>query len=130
MDIIKPGLFLKFLKFIIVGFSGVILDFSFTYLSKEKLKFNKYLANSIGFSMATISNFFLNHYWTFEKMVSAKIIEFGNFFVIALFGLGLNNLIIYFLNDQRKINFYQAKVVAIVIVSVWNFFANYLYTFA
>ncbi|MGV8880019.1 MAG: GtrA family protein [Sphingobacteriaceae bacterium] len=130
MDFIKPGLFFKFLKFIVVGFSGVIVDFSFTYLSKEKLKFNKYFANSIGFAIATSNNFFLNHYWTFEKMVPAKIIEFGNFFLIALFGLGLNNLIIYFLNDHRKINFYQAKLVAIIIVSIWNFFANYLYTFA
>lgn len=123
-------LLIKFLKFGLVGLSGVVVDFSFTYLSKEKIKLNKYLANSTGFTMATISNFFLNHYWTFEKRADARIVEFSQFFLIALIGLGLNNLIIYFLTDKGKLNFYKAKLFAIVVVSIWNFFANYLYTFA
>jgi putative flippase GtrA len=130
MPFITQDLIFKFVKFILVGLSGVLVDFSFTYLSKEKLRFNKYVANSIGFTIATISNFFLNHYWTFEKNAPAQVVEFSQFFLIALVGLGLNNLIIYFLNDSGKVNFYKAKLFAIVLVSVWNFFANYLYTFA
>ncbi len=51
---------IKFLKFLLVGVSGLIIDFSLTFLCKEKLLFNKYVANSIGFSMAQISNFLLN----------------------------------------------------------------------
>lgn len=130
MQFISNDLVFKFLKFIAVGFSGVIVDFSCTYLSKEKFGFNKYLANSLGFVFATVTNYFLNHYWTFEKQDAVKIVEFSNFFMIALIGLGLNNLIIYFVNDKGKINFYRAKLFAIVVVSIWNFFANYLYTFA
>jgi putative flippase GtrA len=34
---------LKFIKFCAVGGSGVIVDFSLTYLCKEKFRLNKYL---------------------------------------------------------------------------------------
>lgn len=39
----------QFIKFCIVGGSGVFVDFGITYLCKEWLKFNKYIANSLGF---------------------------------------------------------------------------------
>ncbi|WP_051189523.1 GtrA family protein [Daejeonella oryzae] len=122
--------FLKFVKFGIVGFSGIFVDFGITFLCKEKLKIQKYVANSLGFTAATISNYILNRFWTFQSHDKAQLLQFGKFFGIALIGLVLNNLLIYLFNDKLKFNFYLSKVFAIAIVSVWNFFANYLYTFA
>lgn len=120
----------KFLKFGVVGFSGIFVDFGVTYVLKEKLRIHKYLANSAGFVMATISNYLFNRYWTFNNGQGAQFYQFGKFFGIAVIGLVLNNLLIYLFNDKLKINFYVSKAFAIVIVSVWNFFGNYLYTFA
>lgn len=119
----------KFLKFGVVGFSGLVVDFSITYLCKEKLKIHKYIANSLGFAVATATNYLLNRYWTFNSHNPASLIQFGKFFVVSLVGLVLSNALIYLLNDKLKWNFYLAKACAIVIVSLWNFFANYLYTF-
>jgi putative flippase GtrA len=121
---------LKFIKFGIVGFSGIFVDFGVTYLFKEKLKVQKYLSNSSGFIAATISNYLLNRYWTFNTGEEAQLYQFGKFLGIALIGLLFNNLIIYLLNDRLKLNFYLSKLFAIAVVSLWNFFANYLYTFA
>ncbi|MEO8794365.1 MAG: GtrA family protein [Daejeonella sp.] len=122
--------FLKFVKFGVVGFSGIFVDFGITYLCKEKFKIHKYIANSLGFTAATISNYLLNRYWTFHSNDQNRITQFGKFFAIAMVGLILNNLLIYLFNDKLKFNFYLSKVFAIAIVSIWNFFANYLYTFA
>lgn len=121
---------LKFVKFGIVGVSGIFIDFGITYLLKEKLRVQKYIANSFGFITATISNYLLNEAWTFKAQEGAQLYQFGKFFVIALVGLILSNLIIYLLSDRMKLNFYLSKVFAIALVSLWNFFANYLYTFA
>jgi putative flippase GtrA len=129
-DKLYPDFIEKFIKFGVVGFSGIFVDFGITYLLKEKLKVHKYLANSTGFVMATISNYLLNRYWTFNTGESAQFIQFGKFFGIAMAGLVLNNLLIYIFNDRLKINFYVSKAFAIAIVSIWNFFGNYLYTFA
>ncbi|NEU07513.1 GtrA family protein [Flavihumibacter sp. R14] len=120
----------KFIKFGVVGFSGIFVDFGVTYLCKEKLNVHKYLANSLGFIVATISNYLLNRYWTFNTGQSAQFVQFGKFLGIAIVGLAINNLLIYLFNDRLKINFYVSKAFAIVIVSIWNFLGNYLYTFA
>jgi putative flippase GtrA len=120
----------KFIRFGLVGFSGIFVDFGTTFLLKEKIKLHKYISNSVGFFLATISNYLLNRYWTFQSQDPKAFEQFGKFFAIALIGLIFNNLIIYILNDKLKINFYVSKVFAILAVSLWNFFANYIYTFS
>jgi putative flippase GtrA len=120
---------LKFIKYGLVGVSGLIIDFSITWLFKEKLKVHKYISSSIGFTVATASNYTLNRYWTFDNHNPDTFTQFGKFFIIAIAGLLLTNTIIYLLNDRMKLNFYLAKACAIGLVSLWNFFANYLYTF-
>ncbi|QNF31749.1 GtrA family protein [Adhaeribacter swui] len=123
------ALFFKFLKFGLVGFSGLLLDFGITYLTKEKLRWNKYLANSLGFAVACTSNYLLNRWWTFRSADPGIAVQFSKFVLIALVGLILNNLILYLLTEKAKLNFYVAKFCAIVLVFFWNFFFNYFFTF-
>ncbi len=121
---------LKFLKFGIVGGSGVVVDFFFTWLFKEKFKVQKYLANAIGFTIAASTNWFLNRIWTFESHNPEVLNEDSQFLIISLVGLAINSLVLWILTEKFKINFYVAKLGAIAVTTVWNFFANYLYTFA
>ena len=118
----------KFFKFVIIGFSGLIIDFSITYLFKEIFKVNKYISNSIGFTIAASSNYFLNRYWTFSSENPSIGKEYASFFIISLIGLGINNLFLYLF--QKKTRFYLAKFLAIVVTTIWNFLANYFITFS
>lgn len=127
--LLSQSLFLKFLKFGVVGFSGVFVDFGITYLTKEKLRIPKYIANAIGFSTAATTNYFLNRIWTFKSTNPEVMVEFTEFFVISMVGLGINTLILWLLVSKFKMNFYVAKIFAIAVVTVWNFFANVLITF-
>lgn len=122
--------FIKFLKFGIVGGSGVIVDFFFTWLAKEKFKVQKYLANAIGFTIAATTNWFLNRIWTFNSHNPEILIEYSQFILVSLIGLAINSAVLWFLTDKMKINFYISKLGAIAVTTVWNFFANYLYTFS
>lgn len=126
---IDRALILKFLKFCIVGFSGMVVDFGFTWLCKEKLKWNKYVSNSIGFVLAATNNYIWNRWWTFQSDNANIPIEYGKFLMISVIGLGLNNLVIYLLHEKLKLNFYFAKLIAIGVVTVWNFVMNYRFTF-
>lgn len=119
----------KFLKFGVVGFSGVIVDFGFTFLFRNIIKINQYIANAIGFTLAASSNYILNRVWTFESNNPKILIEFSEFFIIALIGLGINSLILWLLVSKFKMRFYFAKVFAIGITTLWNFVANVLFTF-
>jgi len=127
---INQIVFLKFLKFCVVGFSGMIIDFGTTWLLKEKIKVNKYLANSCGFVLAASSNYILNRIWTFESQNSKIATEYFSFFAISLVGLGLNNLFLWILSDKLKLNFYLSKLIATAIVTLWNFGMNFFFTFS
>ena len=120
---------LRFIRFGIVGFSGMIVDFGVTGLCKEKLRWNKYLSNSLGFILAATNNYIWNRLWTFQSESQAVAREYISFVVIAVIGLGLNNLIIYLLHERLHLNFYLSKLIAIGCVTLWNFSMNYVFTF-
>jgi putative flippase GtrA len=119
----------KFIKFCAVGFSGMVIDFGTTWLLKEKLRVNKYIANSTGFVLAASSNYLVNRFWTFHSANPRIATEYLSFISISLVGLAINNLVIYLLNGRMKLNFYLSKLFAVGVVTVWNFFMNYLITF-
>ncbi|MBS4055977.1 MAG: GtrA family protein [Bacteroidetes bacterium] len=119
----------KFIKFGVVGFSGLIVDFGTTFLCKEILKIQQYVSNAIGFMLAASSNYYLNRIWTFESANPNVMIEYSEFILISLIGLAINTVIIWLLVSRLKMNFYLSKVFAVGVVTVWNFFANLAFTF-
>jgi len=129
-EVFQQELIRKFIKFGIVGFSGLIVDFGLTWISKEKLHIQKYLANAIGFCFAATSNYYLNRVWTFKSANPEIAVEFSQFILVSLIGLAVNTLILWLFVSRMKFNFYLSKVFAIIVVMLWNFFANLLFTFA
>jgi putative flippase GtrA len=121
---------LKAIKFGLVGTLGLVTDFGVTYLCKEKLKWNKFIANSLGFSFAVIQNYYLNRVWTFNNNDQHVVLQFSKFVFVALAGLALNNLFLFFfLKYTRGKYFYWCKIAVTAIIFIWNFFANSFYTF-
>ncbi len=120
---------LQFVKFCVVGAGGMVVDFGITWLLKEKMHLNKYIANSTGFSIAVVNNFLWNKYWTFHDSSEEVGVQFVIFLGIAVTGLLINNVVIYMLINRWRMNFYLAKLCATLIVVGWNFSANYQFTF-
>lgn len=122
-------LFYKFIRFGLVGASGMIIDFGITALCKEVFKIQKFISNGIGFAMAASSNYFLNRIWTFQSTNPEVFFEYIKFFSVSLIGLAINTLVLYFTLKKFKKNFYFAKAIAIGVTMLWNFIANLLFTF-
>ncbi len=120
---------IKFMKFGAVGATGVVVDFSFTWVGKEKVGIQKYKANAIGFAIAATTNYFLNRWWTFHSNNPELAMEYTRFLVVSLIGLGLNTLLIWYWVSKRNRNFYISKLFAMGLVTFWNFFVNLMFTF-
>lgn len=120
---------LQFIKFCAVGGSGVLIDFGFTYICKEKLKINKYVSNSIGFIIAASSNYILNRIWTFGSQNQNIATEYFSFILVSIVGLLINNSVLWLIHGKMKLNFYLSKIAAIGVTTFWNFLANYTFTF-
>lgn len=119
----------RMLRFGLVGALGLMIDFLVTWLCKEKLRLNKFIANAIGFTLAVVHNYLLNRIWTFQSDSPDILKEFLWFLVISITGLGMNTAILYVLNEKLGLSFYVSKLGAIGMVFIWNFVANSLLTF-
>ena len=120
---------LKMIKFGLVGLFGMMIDFGTTWLCKEKLKWNKYVANGCGFTLAVISNYSINRRWTFSSNNPLWVKEFAIFLTVSLIGLLINTTFLYIFHHRKDKNFYIAKFLAILIVFIWNFLANFFFNF-
>lgn len=119
----------QFFKFGVVGATGLVIDFSVTWLFKEKIGLNKYISNSLGFLIAVTNNYFLNKYFTFKNNDENIQYQFICFLIVSIIGFLLNNLLLYLFQNKTKQNFYISKGLATAIVFIWNYLANNYFTF-
>lgn len=122
----------RFLRFGLVGLSGVFVDMTVLYLLSDPSTLALPLTRSkiIAGEIAIINNFFWNDAWTFADVSSGqnewrqRLKRFGKFNIICLAGLVLNVLILNLVFNFIIPNRYIANLVAIAIATVWNFWVN------
>jgi putative flippase GtrA len=131
----------RFFKFLVVGTIGFIVDFGTLTLLKETTDMSTLVANTISFTLAVISNFTFNRYWTYPDSRSKRLrSQLGQFFIVSLIGLTINDLLMVFLEGPfdnllhdlgvtAVAGYIPAKMVATVVVLFWNFFVNRFWTY-
>jgi putative flippase GtrA len=147
----------RFAKFLIVGTLGFIIDFgmltflieviNLPSLIEENTPLSQFagviLANTISFSLAVLSNFTFNRYWTYpESRTKKKRVQLPQFTLVSVIGLLINNAIFaltLYLFDRLFPQFtvftftmgayIPAKMLATIVVLFWNFFVNRYWTY-
>ena len=134
----------KFVKFGIVGLSGMVVDFGVLYLMRDVVGLGDILSNTISFTAAATSNYFLNRIWTFRSHEKQVGKEYLKFLLVSVIGLGINNGVLLLSNllwpeaYQHGVlslfgltidYFYLFKLLARAVTTLWNFFGNLLFTF-
>ena len=119
----------RFISYGLVGLSGVFVDMSIFYLLGT-LGWGLTSSKIISSEVAVLNNFLWNDLWTFRDISSLQtgweklIKRFLKFNLICLIGIGLNLIILNFLYNYLGINKNLANLIAIAIVTVWNFWFN------
>ncbi len=122
----------RFVRFGIVGLSGVVVDMGMLFLLSDPTMLGWGLTRSklLGSEVAIINNFLWNDAWTFgdiaqrQKGWRPRLRRFGKFQFICLAGLAVNTLLLNFEFNVLGINRYVANAVAIAVVTGWNFWLN------
>ncbi|MDF5708373.1 MAG: glycosyltransferase [Nostoc sp. S4] len=122
----------RFMRFGLVGLSGVFVDMAVLYLLSDPTTLAWPLTRSkiIAGEIAILNNFFWNDAWTFAD-VSARQQEwhqrgkrFLKFNTICLAGLVLNVLVLNLVFNFLIPNRYIANLIAIAVATIWNFWVN------
>lgn len=139
----------RFLRFGVVGFSGLFVDLIVFYLLRSAVGLPLYWSTALSIEAAIINNFLWNDAWTFadlarkQKGWKARFQRFYKFNSVCLLGAVLQvgimsallavpivNQLPEFVGQfttaswGEKANEYFAKIVAIALVTLWNFWIN------
>lgn len=120
----------RFFRFGVVGLTGVFVDMAIFYLLRTGLGLGLTRSNIVSVEVAIINNFFWNDRWTFNDISQRqqgwrpRLKRLLKFNAICLIGLVLNTLIVNLLYNSLGLNEYLAKLIAIAIVTFWNYWIN------
>ncbi|MEH2364033.1 glycosyltransferase [Nostoc sp.] len=120
----------RFLRFGLVGLSGVFVDLTVFYLLRTVIHLGLTRSTILSAGVAIINNFLWNDLWTFgdisqkQRDPHQRFKRFLKFSAICLAGVILQALIINFLYNVLGINEYLAKLMAIAVATIWNFWIN------
>lgn len=118
----QEKLLVQIFRFGIVGVVATIIDFIFLYLFREVCNFNVVVANTLSFVISVLYNYFASLTFVFDvNEEKSKTRNFIIFIICSVIGLGINDLIVWVVTDMLNIHYMISKVVATIVVMVFNF---------
>jgi dolichol-phosphate mannosyltransferase len=123
---------MRFLKFGLVGLSGVLVNEGLLWLLTENFGLYYLLSAAIAVETAIITNFILNDIWTFRdrrtpgnRSLLGRGLKFN---LVSLGGLGINIAILWTVTEVVGISYLISNLIGIAGATLWNFTINTLWT--
>jgi dolichol-phosphate mannosyltransferase len=122
----------RFLRFALVGASGVLVDMAVLFLLSDPRSLGLGLTRSkiAAAELAIVNNFLWNDAWTFRDLIGEqrgfrhKLRRLLKFNAVCGAGLLLNVLLLNVQFNLLHMNRYVANLIAIGAVTVWNYWLN------
>lgn len=118
----------QFIRYFVTGGLAFIVDFGVFALSLYYFEIHYLVSNLIGLMAGNVVNYLLSIGWVFSsekrKMEKHRLLEIIVFVLISLFGMGLNEFLMYLFVGVLVVQEMISKIVAAIIVLLYNFFAR------
>lgn len=118
----------KIVKFGFVGIFSTLLDYMILFILKEKFYLDVLYASAFSFIISVLFNYTLSMKFVFiDKKNMSKIKEVSIFFLTAILGLIINQMVMYLSIEKLKIYYMISKIIATAVVIFWNFTSRYIF---
>ena len=117
---------LRFVRFGLVGGSGVLVNALTLFLLHDELNFPLTRSMVVAISLAILNNFMWNNFWTF-KTTGIQSRRLAQFIIISLIGMVVNLIAANILVAQGM-HYAVANLAGIALATAWNFYANARWT--
>lgn len=115
---------IQLFRYITLGSISNIVDFASLYILTEFIGIHYTISVAISFILGTTTNYIISIKWIFKRGTYNIYSEFSLVLIISAIGLLLNELIIYLLVEYLFFHYMFSKVISVIIVMFWNFFAR------
>jgi dolichol-phosphate mannosyltransferase len=122
----------RFVRFAIVGTSGVLVNYAVLIFLVEAGGFNRLVAVALANEIAILTNFFFNNLWTFgdSGRHTPFLVRAARYNVFGLGGLLLSVTVLGVLTYGLDLHYLIANAFAIGAAMTWNYLSNARWTFA
>jgi len=122
------GYWLRFIKFNLVGLSGVVVNEGLLVLLESE-GFNLIYSSIVAIEVSIVTNFFLNDFWTFRDRRHGHIAtRFGKFNGLMIIGLVVNLVILYAGTDLFGVNYALSNLAGIAAAFLVRYWLSLKYT--
>ncbi|MGQ9588304.1 MAG: glycosyltransferase [Thermoplasmata archaeon] len=129
----------KYLKFAFIGGIGTLINLAILWTSVEVFFVYYLWAAVLAFVIADTNNYIWNRWWTFRSKGRIRF-QYPQFLLVSLDGLMLDIILLWALvekglpaigigEDKASLYIVFAQIIAIFLVSLFNFGANSMWTF-
>lgn len=119
----------KFLKFCIVGISGVVINTGLLYFFTEMVGVWYVFSSIIAIESSIISNFFLNNFWTWKckhRGLYKRLLQFN---LVSGLALVVNLTSLFFFTEVLGVWYVFSNLLGIILATSINFILNDKWTF-
>jgi len=128
----RTGELKRFIWFIVVGLSGIIVNQGFLWLLTEFAGLKYYISAIFSIEASIISNFILNDYFTFADRRSGKTRSFLGrllkFNVICLAGAAIQYGLLLLFTSVFDVYYLISNLIGIAVATLWNYLVNTWWT--
>jgi len=123
----------RFLRFCLVGLSGVGVNLGFLWLLTEHLGLFYLISAVFSIEISIVYNFILNEFWTFrdrvshssDKIMLKRMIKFN---LICGVGAAINVLVLAALTELIGLYYLVSALFGIGVATLWNYGMNIKWT--
>jgi putative flippase GtrA len=123
----------QFLRYLVTGGLAFVADFGLFAICLYVFDWHYLLANLVGLVAGLVLNYALSIVWVFvackRVLEKNKGLEFALFALVGIAGVGINQLLMYLMVGLFGWNEMVSKIVAAILVLMWNFGARKLMLF-
>lgn len=121
------------LRYLVTGGFAFIVDFGLFALCLYIFEWHYLLANLVGLVAGLVLNYTLSIVWVFtackRTLEKKKVAEFTLFALVGIAGVGINQVLMYLMVGILDLNEMVSKMIAAILVLLWNFGARKLMLF-
>ena len=112
----------RFLKFSVVGASGVIVNLGLLYVFVRFLGLNKFLSGALAIELSILNNFFWNNLWTWrERRAESVLLRLLKYYLASASTSALGNYVVFAFLLRLGLNYLLADLIGIGVAVIINF---------
>lgn len=125
---VTDNAYIQFFRYLFVGAVATVADWGLLWFLGGVLGCGLYFSTAVAFAAGTVVNFIFSECFAFKgaRRMENRKLAFLIFAATCFIGLLLTELIMFIIADRLNVHYMISKIIATVIVFMWNFLSKKL----